>query len=48
MKCNYRNCDKEVGPGRTDKIFCCIQCKRNEKKYRQRAKKKSLNNEKIN
>ena len=46
MKCKYRNCEKIIDIGRSDKEFCCIQCKRNEKKYRQRERKKL--NEKIN
>jgi len=45
MKCKYRNCDSEVGYGRIDKVYCSINCKRNEKKYRQRLKRR---NEKIN
>ncbi len=39
MKCGYRNCENYV-EGRIDKIYCCVKCKRNEKKYRQRIKKK--------
>ena len=38
-KCNYRNCVNEVF-GRSNKRFCCIRCKRNELKYKQRLKKK--------
>ena len=43
MKCEYRNCSKNIGCGRTDKLYCCVQCKRNEKKYRYRLKKKLEN-----
>ena len=39
LKCKYRNCKNEVTEGRLDKVYCCIKCKRNEKKYRQREKK---------
>jgi hypothetical protein len=45
LKCKYRNCKNEVTEGRLDKEYCCIKCKRNEKKYRQRERKKY---EKIN
>ncbi len=43
MKCQYRNCQNEV-EGRPNKKYCKIQCKRNEIKYKQRAKKKDKNN----
>ena len=39
--CKYRNCKNEV-IGLTNKKFCCIKCKRNELKYKQRNKKKLL------
>lgn len=45
MKCNYRNCNIQILDGRIDKIYCCVKCKRNEKKYRQRESKRY---EKIN
>lgn len=38
-KCKYRNCLNEI-TGRPNKKFCCIKCKRNELKYKQRTKKK--------
>lgn len=38
MKCRYRNCDNEF-EGRPNKLFCKVQCKRNELKYKQRLKK---------
>ena len=38
MKCKYRNCDNEF-EGRPNKLFCKVQCKRNELKYKQRSKK---------
>lgn len=37
-KCGYRNCVNKV-IGRPNKKFCCIKCKRNEAKYRQRNNK---------
>lgn len=40
MKCCYRNCHNEVGEGRSDKIYCKENCRRNEKKYRQRERDK--------
>jgi len=46
MICAYRNCCKEFNFGRTDKKYCSIKCKRNEKKYRQRLKNKNKNGEK--
>lgn len=36
--CKYRNCPNLV-EGRPNKKFCCIRCKRNEAKYRNRSKK---------
>lgn len=42
MKCKYRNCKEEITDGRIDKEYCCVQCKRNEKKYRQRERKRKL------
>jgi hypothetical protein len=45
MICKYRNCEKTITYGRSDKEYCSIKCRRNEKKYRQREKKKY---EKIN
>jgi len=47
MKCKYRNCEKNVGSGRTDKAYCSEKCKSNEKKYRQRIKKKIGNEESV-
>ncbi len=47
MKCKYRNCLKDVGYGRTDKIFCSIKCMRNEKKYRYRLKKKIIDGKNL-
>lgn len=48
MKCKYRNCQYIVAGGRSDKIYCSIECKRNEKKYRQRERKKlNKNGEKM-
>ena len=44
IECGYRNC-RNIVKGRIDKIYCCIKCKRNEKKYRQRKRK---DYEKIN
>ncbi len=44
-KCEYRNCDNEV-TGRSNKRFCKEQCRRCEKKYRQREKKKLEENAK--
>lgn len=41
MICKYRNCFNEFS-GRPNKIFCCIKCKRNELKYKQRENKKKL------
>ena len=41
MKCEYRNCHSVVDYGRIDKIYCSQKCRRNEKKYRQREKKKN-------
>ena len=41
-KCKYRNCLNEI-TGRPNKKFCCIKCKRNELKYKQRTKKKLKN-----
>ncbi len=38
MKCKYRNCGNEF-EGRSNKLFCKVQCKRNELKYKQRLKK---------
>ena len=38
-KCEYRNCKNEF-IGRSNKKFCCIKCKRNEAKYRNRIKNK--------
>ena len=46
-KCKYRNCENSFSEGRDDKIFCSVQCKRNEKKYRQRNKNKVKIDEKI-
>ena len=46
MKCKYRNCNESVSGGRSDKEYCSLQCKRNEKKYRQRIRKKLLKSEK--
>ena len=46
-KCEYRNCDNEV-IGRTNKHYCKEQCRRCEKKYRQREKKKLEENAKEN
>lgn len=43
MKCKYRNCKENVSGGRSDKEYCTVQCKRNEKKYRQRIKKRIEN-----
>lgn len=40
MKCEYRNCNNIIEYGRIDKIYCCQNCRRNEKKYRQRERKK--------
>lgn len=40
-KCKYRNCIKTFDDGRVDKEYCSVQCKRNEKKYRQRERKKN-------
>ena len=40
MKCQYRNCDKDVGEGRSDKVYCDQPCRRNEKKYRQRTRQR--------
>ena len=40
-KCKYRNCKKDFEGGRSDKEFCCVKCKRNEKKYRQRERRKN-------
>jgi hypothetical protein len=48
MKCKYRNCNETIFGGRSDKEYCCVNCKRNEKKYRQRERKKILKNEKVN
>jgi hypothetical protein len=45
MKCKYRNCNEIVSGGRPDKEYCRLQCKRNEKKYRQRERKKLLKDE---
>lgn len=36
--CAYRNCEMPFY-GRTTKKFCCIKCKRNELKYKQREQK---------
>jgi len=44
-KCKYRNCENEID-GRPNKKFCCIKCKRNELKYKQRTKKKLNKDEK--
>ena len=40
--CEYRNCQEEIF-GRPNKKFCNSRCKRNEEKYKQRIKKKILN-----
>lgn len=40
-KCKYRNCLNTV-EGRPNKKFCCIRCKRNEAKYRNRNKNKKI------
>lgn len=37
--CQYRNCEMPFN-GRPNKKFCCIKCKRNELKYKQRDNKK--------
>lgn len=42
-KCKYRNCKVEF-EGRPNKKFCRIRCKRNELKYKQRYKKKLIEN----
>ena len=47
MECKYRNCKNEITEGRIDKEYCCIQCKRNEKKYRQRLRKRLLKENEI-
>ena len=39
-KCGYRNCDNEV-IGRANKHYCKEQCRRCEKKYRQRGKRET-------
>jgi len=44
MECKYRNCKNKVTEGRLDKVYCSVNCKRNEKKYRQREKKKCQKN----
>jgi hypothetical protein len=46
-RCEYRNCNEIIKEGRSDKKYCSVNCKRNEKKYRQRNKKKLIN-EKAN
>lgn len=43
MECKYRNCKNKVKEGRLDKVYCCVKCKRNEKKYRQRENAKKIN-----
>lgn len=43
MECKYRNCKNQVTEGRLDKVYCCVKCKRNEKKYRQRENAKKIN-----
>lgn len=45
--CKYRNCNKEIVEGRSDKIFCNRSCKRMEQTYRRRNLKKLNKNEKI-
>lgn len=45
MKCNYRNCNKEIVINCDfDKLkkYCSIKHQRNEKKYRSREKPKEL------
>ncbi len=45
-KCLYVNCNSEV-IGRNNKKYCCIEHKRIQKKYRQRLRKKLINNENL-
>ena len=42
--CSYRNCSKDITTMRSNAKFCCIKCKRNELKYKQRMKKRIENN----
>lgn len=45
-KCNYVNCNIEVA-GRSNKKYCCVEHKRIQKKYRQRSKKRRIENESV-
>lgn len=41
MECEYRNCSNNIGLDcREDRLYCSQKCRRNEKKYRQRERKR--------
>ena len=44
-KCKYRNCNKHILKGRSDKQYCNGSCKRMEQTYRKREK---IKDEKTN
>jgi len=38
--CNYRNCNCSIEHRSTLALYCSVQCKSNEKKYRQREQER--------